>query len=46
MPLACSHNLLAVWFVCILRWDNDEDWLPLFGRATESYSLRRFSGAL
>ncbi|KAL4991012.1 membrane bound O-acyl transferase family-domain-containing protein [Aspergillus falconensis] len=36
------HSLLAVVFVAILRFDDPEEWPPLFGSPLEAYSVRRF----
>lgn len=42
--LTISHDLLAIFFVCVLRWDMPQEWPPLFGNITEAHSLRRFWG--
>ncbi|KAI2470731.1 membrane bound O-acyl transferase family-domain-containing protein [Annulohypoxylon bovei var. microspora] len=42
--LTISHDLLALFFVCILRWDMPQEWPPLFGNIVDAYSLRRFWG--
>lgn len=36
------HCLLAILFVVVLRFDNAEDWPPLFGNPMEAYSVRGF----
>ncbi|POR31097.1 Uncharacterized protein TPAR_08715 [Tolypocladium paradoxum] len=43
--LTGTHDLLAIFFVCLLRWDQPDEWPALFGSLAEAYSLRRFWGA-
>lgn len=38
------HSLMAVLFVALLRFDQPEDWLPLFGSIREACSIRGFWG--
>ncbi|KAK4171131.1 hypothetical protein QBC36DRAFT_199988 [Triangularia setosa] len=42
--LTSSHDLLAVLFVSVIRWDRPNEWPPLFGSITNVTSLRRFWG--
>ncbi|RDW86621.1 wax synthase family protein [Aspergillus mulundensis] len=38
------HSLLAIVFVAILRFDDAEEWPPLFGSPMNAYSVRKFWG--
>lgn len=42
--LTSSHDLLAVLFVSVIRWDRPDEWPPLFGSITDATSQRRFWG--
>ncbi|KAH9999744.1 membrane bound O-acyl transferase family-domain-containing protein [Xylariaceae sp. FL0662B] len=42
--LESYHAVLAVVFVVILRFDNPDDWPPLFGSPAEAWTVRRFWG--
>ncbi|OBT74656.1 hypothetical protein VF21_07014 [Pseudogymnoascus sp. 05NY08] len=42
--LTLSHDILAIFFVTLLRWDQPSQWPALFGSIAEAYSLRRFWG--
>lgn len=43
--LTGAHDLMAIFFVCLLGWDLPVEWPALFGSITEAYSLRRFWGS-
>ena len=42
--LTGAHDILAIFFVTLLRWDLPAQWPALFGSIAEAYSLRRFWG--
>ncbi|KAI2776861.1 membrane bound O-acyl transferase family-domain-containing protein [Daldinia loculata] len=42
--LESCHAILSLLFVVILRFDDPEDWPPLFGNPTEAWTVRRFWG--
>jgi hypothetical protein len=42
--IEAAHACLAILFVVVLRLDTEREWPPLFGNATEAYSLRNFWG--
>ncbi|KAI8949634.1 membrane bound O-acyl transferase family-domain-containing protein [Xylaria longipes] len=42
--LVTFHDIFAIIFVSLLRWDSPEEWPPLFGSVGEAYTLRRFWG--
>ncbi|KAF3058097.1 hypothetical protein GL218_05752 [Daldinia childiae] len=42
--LESYHAILSLLFVVILRFDNPEDWPPLFGNLIEAWTVRRFWG--
>ena len=41
VSLTILHDILSILFVGILRFDEPEDWPPLYGRLSEAYTLRR-----
>lgn len=43
--MSAAHDLCAVLFVSILRWNSASDWPPLFGQLSNAFSLRRFWGS-
>ncbi len=44
LALTGAHDLAAVFFVAVLRWDAPGEWPPLFGPIGRATSLRRFWG--
>ncbi|XXH03520.1 BAR adaptor protein Hob1 [Hypoxylon texense] len=42
--LESYHAVLSIFFVVVLRFDDPEDWPPLFGSVTEAWSVKRFWG--
>lgn len=42
--MTLAHTAMAVLFVAVLRWDEPEEWPPLWGDLREAYSVRRFWG--
>ncbi|KAI1762046.1 membrane bound O-acyl transferase family-domain-containing protein [Hypoxylon sp. FL1150] len=42
--LESYHAILSVLFVVVLRFDDPEDWPPLFGGITEAWTVKRFWG--
>ncbi|KAI6089843.1 membrane bound O-acyl transferase family-domain-containing protein [Hypoxylon rubiginosum] len=42
--LESYHAVLSVFFVVVLRFDDPEDWLPLFGSVAEAWTVKRFWG--
>ncbi|KAI0095490.1 membrane bound O-acyl transferase family-domain-containing protein [Daldinia grandis] len=42
--LESCHAILSLLFVVILRFDDPEDWPPLFGNPAEAWTVRRFWG--
>ncbi|KAI8962865.1 membrane bound O-acyl transferase family-domain-containing protein [Daldinia sp. FL1419] len=44
LMLESYHAILSLLFVVVLRFDDPEDWPPLFGNPVEAWSVRRFWG--
>jgi hypothetical protein len=44
LHLSGAHDLLAVFFVTILRFDHPSEWPPIFGNLADARSLRLFWG--
>ncbi|KAH9907720.1 hypothetical protein F4778DRAFT_797809 [Xylariomycetidae sp. FL2044] len=44
VSLTISHDMFAILFVVLLRWDLPREWPELFGSISEAYSVRRFWG--
>ncbi|KAI0179151.1 membrane bound O-acyl transferase family-domain-containing protein [Hypoxylon sp. FL1284] len=42
--LESYHAVLSLLFVVVLRFDDPEDWPPLFGNLTEAWTVKRFWG--
>lgn len=43
--LTVSHNIFAVFFVSVLRWNDGSEWPSLFGSISDAVSISRFWGS-